>query len=320
MKIFVTGGSGFVGGAVLKDFSPRHECVALSRSEKSDAAIGALGAHAVRGDLETLAAPMLDGCEAVVHCAAFVEEWGPLADYERVNVAGTKHLLAEAKKAGVKRFIHIGTEAALFHGQHMRDIDETYPLALNSPFPYSRTKARAEKAVIAANDPKSGFETVVIRPRLIWGENDATVLPAVKAMAEAGKFVWVDGGRAMTSTTHIDNLVAAIACALTAGKPGSAYFAVDGPPVRFRDFLTPYLATAGVALPDKSVPGWLVRLMAVLIEPAWRVLGKKSPPPITRFTACIMSRDCTINDAKARLELGYKPVISMADGLARLAG
>lgn len=262
---------------------------------------------------------MLTGADAVLHCAAFVEEWGPYDIYHAVNVTGTERLLSAAKEAGVRRFIHIGTEAALFHGQPMIDIDETYPLAPRSPFPYSRTKALAEIAVAKANDPANGFETIILRPRLIWGEGDKTVLPAVKSMADAGKFMWIDGGSAMTSTTHIDNLVAAISLALTKGRGGEAYFVVDGPPVRFRDFLTRYLASAGVALPDKSMPGAAIRLMANLAEPVFRLIGSKAPPPVTRFTAHIMSRDCTIRDDKARSELGYRPVVTLEEGLTRLA-
>ncbi len=319
MKIFLTGGSGFVGGAVITALIPTHEIIALSRSNGSDAAIEALGASPRRGDLFDLPGGALEGAGAVIHCAAYVEEWGPPKLYEKINVEGTTRLLAAARAAGVKRFIHIGTEAALFHGQHMRDINETYPLAPNSPFPYSRSKARAELAVREANDPAAGFETFVIRPRLVWGPGDKTVLPVVKAMAAAGKFAWIDGGALMTSTTHIDNLTHAIGLALSSGKSGEAYFVVDGPPVEFRRFLAPYLETAGVALGERSVPGWLVRGLSNLLEPLWRLTGAKSAPPITRFTAHIMSRDCTIRDDKARAELGYRPVVSMEEGLKRLA-
>lgn len=319
MKIFITGGSGFVGGAAIAALAPAHQVTALSRSASSDAAIGERGGTPVRGDLETVSAEMLKGDDAVIHCAAFVEEWGPYATYRAVNVTGTERLLAAAKAAGAKRFIHIGTEAALFHGQPMRDIDETYPLAPQSPFPYSRTKALAEMAVASANDPAKAFETIVLRPRLIWGEGDKTVLPVVKAMAEAGRFMWIDGGSAMTSTTHVDNLVAAIGLALTKGRAGEAYFVVDGPPVRFRDFLTRYLGCAGVALPDTSMPGAVVRLIANMTEPLYRLAGSKAAPPITRFTAHIMSRDCTIRDEKARADLGYRPVVTLEEGLARLA-
>lgn len=320
MRIFLTGGSGFVGDAVAKALSARHPIHALSRSEQSDAALRAAGAHAIRGDLATVDAGMMKGCEAVIHAAAYVKGWGPLSAYEAVNVTGTDRLLKAAKDAGVRRFVHVGTEAALFHGQHMRDIDETYPLAPNSPFPYSRTKARAEMAVVAANDPANGFETIVIRPRLVWGEGDKTVLPAVKAMADKGKFAWIDGGRAMTSTTHIDNLVAALELALTRGKPGAAYFVVDGPPMKFRDFLTPYLKSAGVNLTDKSVPGGFLRLLANVTEPLYRLANSASPPPITRLAAHILSRDCTISDSRARTELGYRPIVSVREGMARLAG
>ncbi len=320
MQIFLTGGSGFVGGAVAKSFAGRRAIKALSRSQKSDAALKARGAAPVRGDLETVSSDMINGAETVIHAAAFVEEWGSWSEYEAVNVTGTERLLSASKAAGVRRFIHVGTEAALFHGQHLRDIDETCPLAPDSPFPYSATKARAEIAVRRANDPAAGFETIVIRPRLVWGEGDKTILPAVAAMAASGRFAWIDGGRGLTSTTHIDNLVHALELALTRGDAGEAYFVVDGPPRAFRDFLKPYAKSAGVELPDNTVPGALIRAFANLTEPLFRLANSKSPPPITRFTAHIMSRDCTINDAKARRDLGYRPVIGVNEGLARLAG
>jgi len=321
MKIFVTGGSGFVGGAAIEKLGGAHEIVAMSRSDKSDAKVTALGAEPVRCDLETVAAEHLQGCEAVIHCAAFVEEWGTWEIFEKFNVEGTKRVLEAARKAGVKRFIHIGTEAALFLGQDMHDVDETYPLAPHSPFPYSSTKAKAEQAVLdanVANSGDSGFETLCLRPRMIWGPGDQTILSAVKRMAAAGKFTWIDEGVAMTSTTHIDNLTHAISLALTKGSGGEAYFILDDEQISVREFLSQYLATQNIDLGAKSTPGWLVRGAANVIEPIWRMAMLKSAPPITRFTAHIMSRDCVLIDAKARRELGYAPVISRDEGFAQL--
>jgi nucleoside-diphosphate-sugar epimerase len=233
MRIFVTGASGFVGGAATKKLVVAgHDVRAMSRSEKSDAAIGALGAAPVRCDLESVTSAEIGDAEAVLHCAAFVEQWGPREAWKRFNVDGTARMLAAAREAGVKRFIHIGTEAALFHGQHLRGVDESYPLAPNSPYPYSSTKAQAEKLVRDATAP--GFETVVLRPRFIWGPGDTTLLPTIEAMARAGKFMWINGGRAMTSTTHINNLVHAIELALTKGQPGAAYFILDDGVARSR--------------------------------------------------------------------------------------
>lgn len=309
MNIFVTGASGFVGGAFVRASAGKHVISAMSRSEASDAKIKAAGATPIRCSLDDVTADHMKGMDAVVHCAAFVEEWGPWRDYWRMNVDGTKRMLAAAKKAGVKRFVHIGTEAALFHGQHMRNVDESYPLALDSPFPYSRTKAHAEKAVRTANDPKAGFETIVIRPRFVWGPGDETILPVVRRMAAEGQFAWIGGGRNKTSTTYIGNLTHAIELALSAGKSGEAYFVLDGPPIVFREMLTRMAKAAGFSLPDREVPGWLVRTIAYAGEKAWRILPLNGRPPLTRFTANIMSRDCILIDAKARPRDGVRPAV-----------
>lgn len=318
MKIFITGGSGFVGGAFIKAYAGMHEIMAMSRSEKSDIKIKDLGATPVRCALNEVKPEHLSGCSAVIHCAAYVEEWGPWEVYKKFNVDATRQILEIAQQAGIKRFVHIGTEASLFFGQQMRGIDETYPLALTSPFPYSRTKAQAEKLVLEANDTAQGFSTISLRPRMIWGPNDQTVLAAVKDMAEAGKFMWIDEGAALTSTTHIANLVSAMELALTKGEHGNAYFILDDGHISIRDFLSDYLATQGVDLGAKSVPGWFIRSFSNIIEPIWRALKLKSDPPITKFTAHIMSRDCTLIDTKARTDLGYKPVINRDQGFAEL--
>ena len=76
----------------------------------------------------------MPGSEAVIHCAAFVKQWGTREQFWNANVEGTRQLLQAARQAGARRFIHIGTEAALFHGQHMRDIDERYPYPAYTPF------------------------------------------------------------------------------------------------------------------------------------------------------------------------------------------
>lgn len=317
MKIFITGASGFVGGAAARAFAGNHEVLALSRSEKSDAAIRSAGATPVRGDLASVNAAMLNDVDAVVHCAAKVETWGSMKEFWAVNVTGTEQLLKAARAAGVKRFVHIGTEAALFYGQAMDDLDETAPMAFDSPLPYPRTKAYAEKAVRAANG--DGFTTIVLRPRFIWGPGDQTLLPALKAMVDAGRFSWIDGGGAVTDTAHIFNVVEAIRLALTEGKGGEAYFITDGgAPVSFHDIMSKMAKTAGFSLPEKNVPGWAARGTARLLDIVWRWTFRTSPPPLDPHTAALMSRNCTLKIDKARRELGYTPVITREAGLARL--
>ena len=101
------------------------------------------------------------GCETAYHLAAKVEMWGGWDDFVRDNVIGTQNVLAAAKSAGVARFVHCGTEAALIAGEPLRNVDETAPLRPDSPAPYAATKARAEEAVRNADG-------VVIRPRFVW--------------------------------------------------------------------------------------------------------------------------------------------------------
>jgi len=319
MRIFVTGASGFVGGAATKRLAASgHQVRAMSRSEASDAAIRALGAEPVRCDLDSVAAQQVGDAELVLHCAAFVEQWGPRDAWKRINVDGTARVLAAARLAGVKRFIHIGTEAALFHGQHLRGADESYPLAPHSPYPYSSTKAQAERLVRDANG--SNFETIVLRPRFIWGPGDTTLLPTIEAMARAGKFMWVNGGRAVTSTTHIDNLVHAIELALTRGRPGAAYFVLDDGVRPMRDMISGMAAARGLILPEKSIPAWFAGALGAVCETVWRVLPLPGEPPLTRFAAMIMSRDAILKDDWARVELGYAPVISVEAGMRALKG
>ncbi|MCB9232636.1 MAG: NAD-dependent epimerase/dehydratase family protein [Bacteroidia bacterium] len=314
MKIFITGASGFVGGAAARKLSEQHEVLAMARSEKSAAKVKELGAIPVACDLKSISASHLQGCDVVIHCAAFVEPWGTRAEFWEGNVEGTRRTLEAAKAAGVKRFIHIGTEAAVFHGQDMVNIDETYPYAENSPYLYSQTKAAAEKLVLAASEPGK-FESLCVRPRFVWGPDDLTILPNLVGMVKNGAFKWVNQGEYKSSTTYIDNLVHAIDLALTNGRGGEAYFVTDGEIWTMRKFLTAMLATQGVTPSNQSVPAWVVRFGAWSLEVIWKMFGIKKAPPIVRFSAGIMSTECTIRIDKARKELGYEPVVSIGDGL-----
>ncbi len=316
MKLFVTGASGFVGGAVLKQLASQHALVAMSRTIESDKKITALGGIPIRCQLGEVSATDLAGCDVIIHCAAHIGPHGTRKHYWRTNVDGTVQLLEVAKKAGVKRFIHIGTEAGCFHGQNMCSIDETYPLASNSPYSYSATKAEAERRVLAANEP--GFATLSLRPRFIWGPGDQTILPELIKAVNSGQFIWIAGGRSTTSSTHIDNLSHAVELALEKGLGGEAYFIVDEQDQTFHQLRTQLLATQNLTVPDKSVPGWVIRSGAAVAELAWKLFDIKGEPPITRFTAALMSRECTIRGDKAQSQLGYEPVVSLQEGLDEL--
>lgn len=318
MRIFVTGASGFVGGAATRRLiADGHDVTAMSRSERSDAAIRGLGATPVRCDLETVDPEHVRGADCVLHCAAFVEQWGPRDAWKRFNVDGTARMLKAAREASVRRFIHISTESVLWRGQHLRDVDESYRLAPNSPYPYAATKAQAEVLVREGNTP--AFATIILRPRFVWGPGDTTLMPVLEEMASSGKFMWIDGGRARTTTTHINNLVHAIALALTGGEGGQTYFVLDDGVRTMREMISGIASARGLTLPDKSAPAWFADAMGAACEALWRTLPLSGAPPLTRFSAMILSRECVLSDAKARAELGYAPVVSVEEGLRGLA-
>lgn len=316
MRIFVTGASGFIGGHLAEALSRDNDVRALARSEKSAAQVARHGATPVRGELGAVRPDDLRDADAIVHAAAFVEEWGTRDQFWQANVEGTSQLLDAARRAGVRRFVHVGTEAALFDGHDLVNADEAHPYPARQRYLYSETKAEAERRVLAANG--EGMVTMSIRPRLVWGPRDTTVLPAVLRMARQGSFAWLDGGRQRTSTTHVANLVHALALALGKGRGGQAYFVADDGERTMRDFLSALARTQGVDLGDRQVPSFVVRPAARVIEGVWRLFGIAKAPPMTRFAIDMMSASVTVSTAKARAELGYAPVVSVEEGLRRM--
>jgi nucleoside-diphosphate-sugar epimerase len=316
---FVTGGSGFIGGRLIERLrADGYSVRALARSTAAAERVTARGAEPVQGELADVAAMRAgaEGCELAFHAAATLGDWGKREDFERGNVDGTRNALRACADAGVRRFVHVGTEAVLLDGQPLVNVDETAPLRPDSPALYSASKARAEQAVLAAN--RDGFETVVVRPRFVWGSGDTTLLPVMIEMVRSGRFAWIGGGRHRTSTTHVENTVEGLVLGATRGRPGNVYFVTDGEPVVFREFVTDLLATQGAQPPSRSIPTWAAAALASAGETAWRLAPLPGRPPLTRFAYWVSAQECTIRIDKAREQLGYAPVKTIADGLAEL--
>ncbi len=316
---FVTGGSGFIGGALVRRLVGEGWTVrALARSAASARAVEAHGAEAVRGELSDPGAMAAGaaGAEVAFHAAAHLGDWGRREDFVATNVQGTRNVIDACRRAGVRRLVHVGTEAAVLAGEPMVMIDERQPLRPDSRAPYSASKARAEADVLAASG--AGLETVVIRPRFVWGRGDTTLLPALSGMVRSGRFAWIGGGRHRTSTTHVDNAVEGLMLGAERGAPGAAYFVTDGAPVVFRDFVARLLATVGLEPPARSVPRPVAHALAVAGETVWGALPLPGRPPLTRFSYWVSALETTIDISRARAELGYAPVRTIDDGLAEM--
>lgn len=316
---FLTGGSGFIGGRLIEHLVADGEGVkALARSERSAERVRALGAEPVIGDLTDGAATFdgARGCDIAFHLAAKAADWGPWEEFLHDNVEGTRSVLEACAAAGVPRFVHAGTEAALMAGDPLVDVDKSAPLRPDSKAPYPRSKAMAEELVVAAS--REGFETVVLRPRFVWGAGDTNLLPAILGLVRSGRFAWLGGGRQLTDTTHVDNVVHGMRLAGDKGRAGEAYFVTDGDPVVFRDFVSEMIASRGVEPPDRSLPQPVAHALMSGGEALWRLLPLGGQPPLTRFAYWASSQQCTIETSKARRELGYEPVRGREDGLAEL--
>ncbi|HEY6033092.1 MAG TPA: NAD-dependent epimerase/dehydratase family protein [Kofleriaceae bacterium] len=309
-RAFVTGGSGFLGGALIQALRERGiEVVALARSDDAAAKVVALGAKASRGDLDSVNVEDLRGCDVVFHSAALTKEHGTLAEHRKVNVEGTRAIVEAAQRAGVSRFVHVSTEAVLADGHPILRADENVPYPARPAGPYPISKGEAERIVLAAN--RTGFATVIIRPRFIWGVGDTSLLPQIAEAVEHGKFAWIGGGRYPTSTCNVANAVEGALLAAERGAPGEIYFLTDGAPVEFRAFLTKLLATRGVTARERTVPKWVARLVAATT--AWM-----RTPPVTKTAIALVGHEVTVVDDKARAQLGYASRVSIDEGLARM--
>jgi nucleoside-diphosphate-sugar epimerase len=320
MDVFITGGSGFLGRHLVRTLSEAgHRVRALARSQVAADTIAAAGAEPVAGDLTDGDALRdgMDGCGAVVHAAAHTKQWGPRQRFHDVNVAGTEAVLWAARASSTSRLVHVSTEAVLADGRPLVGVDETYPRPARPVGEYARTKALAEQLVLAADG--SELSTIVVRPRLVWGPGDTTILPAVLQAARKGRFAWIDGGRYLTSTCHVANACEGITLAAEHDRGGQVYFLTDGAPVEFRSFLSALAATAGAELGDRSVARPVAWAAASLMEQMWRLLRLGGEPPITRTFLALSAQQMTVDDSKARHELGYRGVVSREDGLAALA-
>ena len=323
MNALVTGGGGFLGAAVVRRLAARGDRVrSLSRGRYAE--LDALGVEQVQGDVAD--AGVVDaaaaGCDVVFHVAAKAGVWGAYADYHRGNVVGTQNVLDACRKHGVGRLVYTSSPSVVFDGRDMEGVDESAPYPTQYEAAYPKTKAEAERRVLAANGP--GLATVALRPHLIWGPGDNHLVPRILARGRAGRLRRVGGANKLVDSTYIDNAAAAhllAADGLAPGSPvaGRAYFITNGEPIHLWDLVNRILAAGGVPPVTRAVPAWLAYAAGGLLEAAYALSRRREEPPMTRFLARELTTAHWFNIAAARRDLGYEPKVSIAEGLIRLA-
>ena len=320
---FVTGASGFIGGRIAERLLAEGRKVrVLSRRPLPD--LEARGAEVIPGDLHDIHA-LERGCrstDTVFHVAGRVGVWGPRQEFFRVNVEGTRNLLDACRRAHVPRMIYTSSPSVVYNGGDLRNVDESAPLCVHAPCAYPTSKAAAEIEVRQAHT--KDFRTVALRPHLVWGPGDKNVVPRVIAMKKAGKLKIIGEGKNKVDVTHITNVVDAHLLAEGAlvqpNSPagGRAYFITNGEPVLLWDWINTVLRGLDLPPVTKHVSLPLAYAAGGMLEAVWRLTKRAGEPPMTRFVAKELATDHYFNIAAARRDLGFHPLMTMAEGTAEL--
>ncbi|MBZ5535818.1 MAG: NAD-dependent epimerase/dehydratase family protein [Acidobacteriia bacterium] len=314
LKALVTGASGFIGGRLSERLAVEEgvRVRAMVRSREKTGPLKKLPLEIVEGNL--LDVPLLRqaaaGCDLIFHCAAVVREGGDRKVFLRTNVEGTQNILNVSSEAGVKRFIHFSSVAV--YGLNPPDgADERTPYQPCGNL-YCDTKIAAEKAVWSSYR-ESKLPVVVIRPANVYGprSNPWTIRPI--EMVNSGQMILINGGSGLCNYVFIDNLLdATLTATQRDASLGEVYLISDGAAVTWREFFGYYAGMAGKP-GIRSVPEWLARFIALSMELGSKLSGK--PPRITREALRFLTRHARFSIEKAKRDLGYRPRISLEEGM-----
>jgi nucleoside-diphosphate-sugar epimerase len=310
-RVLVTGATGFIGGRVVARLLSQGAHVrALVRNPEKARALVSAGAEVVLGDLskpENLR-EVVGGCDAVVHLAGVLNEFKPLEYFRTVNVAGTRALAEAALDSGVKRFLH--ASSIVVYGPVGR-IDERSPRR-PAAIPYCLTKAEAQ-TVVEQLARERGLPVIIVQPSQVYGPGDETWTLGPMRLLKAGLVVLPSHGRALLQPIYVEDLVDGILLALERGRTGESYLLCGARIVTVAEFFSHHARIVGRTwIP--SMPAWMVRGIALLMEAIARLTGKT--PPFTRNAIhFIADYKSTFSGGKAKAELGFEPHTSLEEGM-----
>jgi len=322
MKALVTGGGGFLGGAIATKLVARGDEVrSFSRGPHAD--LESLGVEHIQGDLadsEAVSRAVRDS-DVVFHVGAKAGVWGPYADYLATNVTGTENIIAACRREDVGKLVYTSTPSVVFGALDQEGVDESTPYPSSYETAYPETKAMAERKVLASNSPE--LATVALRPHLIWGPGDNHLVPRIVARGRAGKLRKIGRRPCLVDSIYIDNaadahirafekLTPQAACA---GKP---YFISNDEPMPVFDLINKILAAAGVSPVTRSIPVPVAVAVGWMMETAYGLFSITEEPPMTRFVAHQLATSHWFDISAARRDLGYVPSVTIDEGLERL--
>jgi nucleoside-diphosphate-sugar epimerase len=312
MRILVSGAAGFIGSHVVRRLAAaQNTVIAIARQPKG-------GAHRIADLAADCLDPLLEGCDAVVHCAARAAPWGERALFWRDNVVATERLLDAARRAGtVRRFVHISTPSIYFRYQNRENIVEAFTPPKRWPTYYAETKWVAECRVRQA--PMLG--PILLRPRAVFGPGDRAIVPRILAAVQRGALILPNGGKALIDITYVENVASAVERALIADREfeGRAFNITNGEPLQVRDMLTRLFSALKVTVRFRSIPISLALMAARASEAVAKLRVGRPEPRLTTYGVGLLGYTQTLSLEAARSCLNYSPIVPINQGLERYA-
>jgi dihydroflavonol-4-reductase len=320
MRIYLTGGSGFIGsrlaplaieaGHAVTVVTPINTPAERARCE----ALTKAGIKLVVAPLEDAAviARELQGHDAVIHLAAAQHEAEqPESYFHRVNVEGTRSLLDLAAQAGVRRFVH-GSTIGVYGSAASGNLDEQSPLAPDNP--YGRTKAAAEQVVRQLRSP---MEWAIVRISETYGPGDMRLLKLFRGVRK-GRFPIIGNGENLHQLIYVDDLCRGLlaACTVPAALKETVVLA-GSEKITTNEMVAAVGEAVGSTKRVPHAPLWPFLLAAVLFESTFSPLGLK--PPLHRRRLDFFRKSFSFSNARAEGILGFRPQISFRDGARKTA-
>jgi nucleoside-diphosphate-sugar epimerase len=318
VTVLVTGATGFLGSYVTELLLASGERPrVLVRPGENPAALAGTHVDIRRGDIRdrTALEAALSGVDRVLHCAARTGPWGPEAEYERTNVRGLETLVRTAMAAGVRRIVHVSSITV--HGNDLRGTaDESAPLR-EEPNPYSRSKVAGER-LLRRMIRQEGAPVTIVRPGWIYGPRDEASFARIARMVETGRMVILGGGQNQLPLIYARDAAIGVLLAGEADRSvGRSYLLVNDEPVTQRDFIGTVAGQLGVPVPTRHVPYELGLAVGALAENLGRMARKQQPPPVMRYGLQLLGGENRFRITRARRELGFAPVVDLAEGVRR---
>jgi dihydroflavonol-4-reductase len=316
VKVFVTGGTGFIGGEVVRQLRARgEEVVCLVRSLEKAAKLRELGCELKQSDLSDGAALRqgMAGCDAVIHAAAMYEVGIPAKQrpaMREANVAGTERVMKAALEEKVPRIVYVST-VGIFGNTRKQVVDESYenPETDFTSY-YEETKLEAHKLVQRMID-EQGLPAIIVQPGGVYGPGDTSQVADLLEQFFAGRLPLMPFPELGICMTHVEDIAGGILLALDKGQLGETYV-ISGPVTTMREAIETVARVSGRKAPKRALPTGLMKAMIPIGPLVGKVMGQ--PPNLREIISSADGVTFWAKYDKAQRELGYSPR-GMEEGL-----